>query len=127
MSSGAAPVAVIGAGVAGLAATSALLAKGISVRLLEAQQRSGGRVSLHRLNNGPSLDGGALYIHSKKLMLYARAQSSQLLRKRYPTSYFIAGKLIHGWRFMLPQGCPTCGPCSDLSTAFTRLMTLTPA
>jgi monoamine oxidase len=59
-------VVVVGAGVAGLAATAALRARGLSVRLLEAGARIGGRAwtTTPALLGGVAFDHGAQWLHA---------------------------------------------------------------
>jgi monoamine oxidase len=56
-------VVVIGAGIAGLAAARDLMVRGISVRILEARDRIGGRVFTNRDVPGWPVDMGASWIH----------------------------------------------------------------
>lgn len=56
-------VVVIGAGVAGLAAARSLAARGLSVHVLEARDRVGGRVFTNRGVPGWPVDMGASWIH----------------------------------------------------------------
>ncbi len=55
-------VAVVGAGLAGLAAAEALLRGGREVAVLEARERVGGRVWSRRLDNGATVEMGAEFI-----------------------------------------------------------------
>ena len=55
-------VAVVGAGLAGLAAADALLRGGREVVVLEARERVGGRVWSRRLDNGATVEMGAEFI-----------------------------------------------------------------
>ncbi|WP_394691283.1 flavin monoamine oxidase family protein [Hoeflea sp.] len=59
-------VVVIGAGMAGLAAARDLMARGISVHVLEARDRIGGRVFTNRDVPGWSVDMGASWIHGTR-------------------------------------------------------------
>lgn len=54
---------VVGAGIAGLAAASALRAKGWTVTVLEARDRIGGRIHTDRSLDGLALELGAQWIH----------------------------------------------------------------
>lgn len=58
-------VAVVGAGVTGLAATDALMKKGLSVELLEASDRRGGRVVTDNATFGVPDDIGAHWFHGR--------------------------------------------------------------
>src|SRR5437879_4149312 len=59
-------VVVIGAGVAGLAAARALSVAGLSVRLLEARDRVGGRIfTLNDAELGAPIELGAEFIHGR--------------------------------------------------------------
>ena len=59
-------VIVIGAGIAGLAAAATLERAGVSVRVLEARGRLGGRVWTSRALGGIPLDLGASWIHGDR-------------------------------------------------------------
>ncbi|MEQ8308465.1 MAG: NAD(P)/FAD-dependent oxidoreductase [Hoeflea sp.] len=62
----AADVLVIGAGMAGLGAARALRARGLSVLVLEARDRIGGRVHTSRMVPGWAVDLGASWIHGAR-------------------------------------------------------------
>ena len=55
-------VAVIGAGLAGLTAARILARAGLSVRVLEARDRVGGRTLSHRTEHGEVVDLGAQWL-----------------------------------------------------------------
>src|SRR3712207_9118203 len=55
-------VVVVGAGLAGLAAARDLLAAGLSVLVLEARDRVGGRVLNHTLQNGAVVELGGQWV-----------------------------------------------------------------
>ncbi|MBT6272840.1 MAG: FAD-dependent oxidoreductase, partial [Chromatiales bacterium] len=58
-------VIVIGAGIAGLATATWLAERGLTVQVLEAGDRVGGRaVTVRRPDTGDILDGGSQYFHS---------------------------------------------------------------
>lgn len=61
--SGDVDVVVIGAGVAGLAAARALRAQGLSVQVLEARDRIGGRTHTDTVALGHPIDVGAQWLH----------------------------------------------------------------
>ena len=78
-------VAVVGAGVAGLAAAEALTRAGVQVEVFEARDRIGGRVVTDR-SLGSSLDMGASWIHgSRRNPVTEIADDLDLLRA--PTEY----------------------------------------
>lgn len=60
------PIAVIGAGAAGLRAAAVLLAKNQSVVLIEARDRFGGRASTVISKGGHALDLGCQWLHSSE-------------------------------------------------------------
>ena len=68
-------VIVIGAGLAGLAAASKLQEEGLSVLVLEARNRMGGRAYTHKISGTP-VDLGASWIHGSR-----RNPMMQLVRK----------------------------------------------
>lgn len=79
-------IVVIGAGLAGLAAARELRRAGREVRILEARNRSGGRVHTIRPWRKHALDLGASWIHGVKgnpLSELAAAASASTLRTRY--------------------------------------------
>jgi monoamine oxidase len=72
-------VLIVGAGVAGLAAAAELHAAGISVRLLEARERVGGRAwSIHAEGVEQAIELGAEFIHGKPPELFSIAAEAGL-------------------------------------------------
>ena len=63
--SGASPIAVIGAGVAGIACAERLREHGLSPFLLEKSRGLGGRLATRRVPDGPSFDHGAQYVTAR--------------------------------------------------------------
>jgi monoamine oxidase len=59
-------VAIVGAGVAGLSAAAALTCAGISVHIVEARERIGGRIyTVHEPGLGAAIELGAEFVHGK--------------------------------------------------------------
>jgi monoamine oxidase len=84
-----APVLIIGAGLAGLAAAQTLVAAGVPVHLIEARDRPGGRTWTS--NDWPDLplDMGASWIHGtvgNPLSDLARAASARLISTSYDSA-----------------------------------------
>lgn len=79
-------VAVIGAGAAGIAATTRLAAWGYDILLLEARERVGGRAWTHAGPLGLPWDRGAMWLHNGRanpLRPLARAAGLTLTRSHY--------------------------------------------
>jgi monoamine oxidase len=80
-------VLIVGAGVAGLAAARALVSAGLSVRILEARDRVGGRIYTHREpSHGGCIELGAEFVHGRhpdlwKLIEQARLQTEEVSGK----------------------------------------------
>lgn len=78
--SGAADVIVIGAGLAGLSAARHLMAQGVSVIVLEARDRAGGRVQSQRLGSGGVIDLGGQFMGDMQTHVAALADEAGLRR-----------------------------------------------
>src|SRR5687768_2021742 len=99
-----ADVIVIGGGVSGLAAAGELGRQGLSVTLLEARGRLGGRVLTHHPRgwNGP-VELGAEFVHSGNSDLWRRIKRHRLRCRRVPPRH---------WRFNQEK----IEPIDDLAT-----------
>ncbi len=73
-SPGTVDVAVVGAGLAGLVAARDLLAAGLSVLVLEARDRVGGRLSNHTLANGAVVEVGGQWVGPTQERVLALAE-----------------------------------------------------
>ncbi|HEY5678414.1 MAG TPA: FAD-dependent oxidoreductase, partial [Myxococcales bacterium] len=74
-------VVVIGAGVAGLAAARELRLRGLSVAVLEARDRIGGRVHTLRPDGWPlPVEAGAEFVHGRTPLVLPRAKEARELR-----------------------------------------------
>ena len=96
---------VIGAGFSGLAAADALIASGVSVHILEARDRVGGRARTETLDSGLWLDYGGQWLGPGHDRMYAYArrfdQSIWASHTRGKHGTYLGGRLRHG-RFELP-------------------------
>lgn len=83
-------VIVIGGGVAGLAAAGELRRNGLSVTLLEARDRLGGRVfTIHPRNWGVPVELGAEFIHAGNDALWRRIRGHRLRKRRVPPRHWL--------------------------------------
>jgi len=64
-------VVILGAGMAGLTAVRALAERGVSVVVLEAKDRVGGRVSTRKAEGGGTVELGAEFVHGRASELWA--------------------------------------------------------
>lgn len=102
MSSDTADVLIIGAGAAGLAAARELSVAGLTVIVLEARDRIGGRINTHRDPSSPiPIELGAEFIHGKPAELLEIVDAAHLLlcdgTERH--WYLQAGRLMKSGRF----------------------------
>ena len=67
-------VAVVGAGLAGLVAARDLLAAGLTVVVLEARNRVGGRILNHALDNGAVVEVGGQWVGPTQDRILALAE-----------------------------------------------------
>ncbi len=99
------PVIVVGAGVAGLTAAIDLARSGVSVSVLEARDRIGGRVYTRRVSGCDApIELGAEFIHGKPKEIW------DLLEKNGKTIYEVEGD---GW-CISPKGLEPCDFFSDV-------------
>jgi monoamine oxidase len=83
-------VAIVGAGVAGLAAAGLLSRAGASVALLEARGRVGGRVWTRRRRNGPwpvPLELGPEFVHGRDARFFGLLAEANLAVVRLPDAH----------------------------------------
>ena len=88
-------VAIIGAGVAGLAAARTLMAAGKSVQVIEARERIGGRAFTDSTTFGFPFDHGAQWIEGGKsnpAMAIVREASAKAILDRSEQAIYVAGK-----------------------------------
>ena len=87
-------ILILGAGMAGLTAARALLQRGLRVTLLEARDRTGGRILTHHVE-GASVELGAEFVHGRAPELWAlideaglatTERSGTMLRADYETN-----------------------------------------
>ena len=91
MNSGPPDVLVIGAGAAGLAAAKRLAAHGISVLVLEARDRIGGRVQTIRGAGWPiPIEAGAEFIHGQPRETLSAVEALQLKTEEIPDRHWEA-------------------------------------
>lgn len=76
MTSRSTDVVIIGAGIAGLAAARTLAERGLSVVVLEARDRVGGRVFTERTPEGALVEHGAEFIHGRAPELWSLIEES---------------------------------------------------
>src|SRR5438045_3282414 len=85
-----ADVIIIGAGMAGLTAAEQISAKGVSVIVLEARPRVGGRIhTIHRDAAGrPVIELGAEFIHGAKNQVWALLEKTALRTDEVPDRHW---------------------------------------
>ncbi len=86
-------VLVLGAGAAGLAAASALRRGGVRVVVLEARQRTGGRVDTHiDPALGVPLERGAEFIHGRPPLVWSLAREAGVRIREVPQHHRVTGR-----------------------------------
>lgn len=84
-------VVIVGAGAAGLAAAERLSAAGLSIAILEARARAGGRIFTRRVRGWPlPIELGAEFVHSRSDEIFEIAREAGLLIDRLPDSHLQA-------------------------------------
>jgi monoamine oxidase len=92
-------VVVVGAGAAGLVAARELAAAGLTVRVLEARERVGGRAWTDREPFGLPIDRGCAWLHSadsNPWTAYARTQGFTLLERSPQWRQWLGGRRVSG-------------------------------
>jgi len=80
-------VVIVGAGAAGLAAAERLSAAGLSIAILEARARAGGRIFTRRVRGWPlPIELGAEFVHGRSDEVFGIARNAGLLIERLPDS-----------------------------------------
>jgi monoamine oxidase len=118
-----ADVAVVGAGLAGLAAARALRAAGLDVVVLEARDRVGGRTLNHELGEGKALELGAQWVGPTQDRMYELI--AELGLETFPThtagkNLFERGGRISGYSGTIPRGANPFG-LAEVGLAMRRL------
>ena len=123
-----ADVVVIGGGLAGLSAASALVGAGVQALVLEARDRVGGRTFSDRLDDGTVVDLGGQWLGARHDAL--RELAEELGCETFPT-YDAGDQLdvrdgaVHRFSGLLPRDDEEM--VADLSSAYDRIDALTAA
>jgi len=123
-------VAVVGAGLAGLAAADALATAGIEVTVLEARDRVGGRVCSRELENGAVVELGAEFIlpGNDTIRLYVERfglglwDKGMLYGDREPRGGIgVTGTALHAALEAIAGSLPSAGPGTSAGTLLDSL------
>jgi monoamine oxidase len=108
-SAGQVDVIVVGAGLAGLSAAKRLVDAGLSVRVLEARGRLGGRVHTQRLEGVTAIDLGAQFLGDVQPRISALATEAGLVRTSPHRSGWVLHRGVPGEPFARrrPESLPT--------------------
>lgn len=87
-------IIVVGAGAAGLYAASLLIEQGYEVTLLEASNRTGGRVWTKTERFPYKLEMGAEFVHGKHTLWYKKAKEADKLHKEGDSSFLWRDELF---------------------------------
>lgn len=88
-------VAIVGAGIAGIAAARALIDSGLQVAILEARDRAGGRAFSESRSFGVPFDHGAAYLHSfekNPIREIAQELDVQVIPDKGPVTPWVNGR-----------------------------------
>jgi monoamine oxidase len=92
-------VVIVGAGAAGLAAAERLSAAGLSIVILEARARAGGRIFTRRVRGWPlPIELGAEFVHGRSDEIFEIAREAGLLIDRLPDSHLQATASGFRWQ-----------------------------
>ena len=95
-----ADIAIVGAGVAGLAAARELQRSGSRIVLLEASHRIGGRAYTEQLETDIPFDLGAHWIHSNKINPFVEIAKRHAVRLEDETEHYTAGAYFEDDRWL---------------------------
>ena len=108
-------ILIVGAGASGLMAAHILTENGFSVTIVEARDRSGGRIHTFHEGFPIPVEEGAEFIHGKQPLTLS------LLRRAESEVYLISGELYQKWNGKLETGDILNGQWSELTEAMEGL------
>jgi monoamine oxidase len=125
---------IIGGGIAGLAAAETLSRTGISVQLLEARPRLGGRIHSIRGPGGIPIELGAEFIHGSKVSTWDLIHRAELDTYEVPDRHWRPrdGRLVENKNFWevlgkVSESFPEDKPDQDLESFFKSVSDLSEA